>query len=199
MKMYKNQVGFIFSNHSAGSGFVMLKTNYIVTCAHVTLKECDISYSVATLEGSTRPPFKDLKIIKIDTDYDIALLESPVRISDTVTTPDFIFDVKVADHLFYMGFDTASSRDRTLAFKVNSAFVSKADSMKINKKNVRYFEFEGIALHGYSGGPVFNDKGQVIGLIKGMYKKNGKVINRAYSIIPILKGIPHLYAKRKAA
>ena len=70
-----------------------------------------------------------------------------------------------------MGFDTASSKDHMLILKVNNAFVSKVDSTKIGNKTIKYFEFEGIGLHGYSGGPIFNNKGQVVGLTKGMYKK----------------------------
>ena len=132
-----------------------------------------------------------MQIIKIDSIYDLAILESKIAIADTATSPDKFFDVKVGDHLFYMGLDTIESNKLQYAhvFKISNAYINKIGTFKVGKRTIQYFEFEGIGLHGYSGEPVFNNNGQVVGVIKGLRTKNGVIINRAYSILPIINDL----------
>jgi len=185
-----NAIGFIIINDSIynGSGFVMLKPDNVVTCAHVIDTTKQISYKVPG--KSTK--FK-LKVIKYDIENDLALLKSDVNICDTPLIPEEKFNILPGKHLFYLGYDILESNFQSKVMQANNAYVDAVGKFLSGKVNVDFIEFTGVGIPGYSGGPVFNDKGQIVGVMREAWfrqsvKGGPKVlINRAISIIPLIK------------
>jgi hypothetical protein len=62
-----------------------------------------------------------------------------------------------------------------------------------------FLEFEGHAIPGYSGGPVFDDKGELVAIMWQAWNWQGvkggpkRLINRAFTIEPLLLSEPDKY------
>lgn len=186
----KYACGIIVLNDSVyvGSGFVMLKPNYVVTCAHVVDTVRQFYFRVPKKDTT----FK-LKLIKYDIENDLALLESDFTICNKPLVPDQNFTIQPGEHIFYLGYDTMKSNAQVTTIQANGANVEAIGRFLSGKVMVDYIEFVGVGIPGYSGGPVFNDKGQVIAIMreawyrKGVKSKNEILLNRAFSIVPLLK------------
>ena len=185
----KNSVGFILNDSIySGTGFVLLKPNYVVTCAHVI----DTLKSISFVSIYVAKPFK-LRVLKYDLDNDLALLESEEAICIRPLLPALNFDIFPKQHLYYFGYDTSISDHQEKSIQVNGVYVSAIGKVQSGKAIVDFIEFPGVGIPGYSGGPVFNDNGQIVGIMREAWKKQGikggkiELINRAFSINPILK------------
>jgi S1-C subfamily serine protease len=184
-------IGFIVLDDTiySGTGLAFLKPNYILTCAHVIDSTKKIAFVNVVNE---KQQFK-LRIIKYDLDNDLALLESDEIICDEPLKPFPLFDIQPSQHIFYCGYDILASADKVKRIQFNSAYVNAIGKVQSGKMIVNFIEFVGVGIPGYSGGPVFNDKGEVIAIMREAWYKQGtkggqvQLINRAFSIGPILK------------
>src|SRR5665647_1444316 len=97
-----NSIGIIVLDDTVynGSGFILLKPNYVVTCAHVI----DTTKKISFIALHTDKPFY-LKLIKYDLANDLALLESNDSICKKPLQPTPIFNVNPSQHLFYLGYN----------------------------------------------------------------------------------------------
>jgi S1-C subfamily serine protease len=185
-----NALGFIVLDDSIfnGTGFIIIKSNYILTCAHVI----DISRKISFVSLQQDKRY-ELNLVRIDTVNDLALLNSKSEICNEPFVPCDTFNVQPGQHLFYIGYDIASSNSQMKAMKANNAYIQAVGKYFSSNKLVDFLEFVGVGKPGYSGGPVFNDQGQIVGIMReAWYKKgikggNSELINRAISIIPILQ------------
>lgn len=137
----------IYSGNSEGSGFA-IGSNTVVTNAHVIDEASDIKLS--TYSGDVY----NARVYLIDDDFDIAILS----VNDSTFTPLNIGDsnqIKVGDDIYAVG--APKSMDYTLTKGVIS-----------NKKRqigtYSYIQIDAAINSGNSGGPLFNDDGQVIGV-----------------------------------
>ncbi len=185
-----NSIGLIVLDDTMynGTGFNLLQPNYIVTCAHVI----DTTKSISFVALNSYKPFK-LKVIKYDIDNDLALLECNENICKTPLNPAPKFAIYPSQHLFYLGYNTLISTNEEKKLQVDNASVSAVGKVQSGKTVVDFIEFRGVGVPGYSGGPVFNDKGQVVAVMREAWLKQGVkggqivLINRAFSIGPIIR------------
>lgn len=189
-----SSIGYIVldENNYVGTGFVLNNKRQVVTCAHVI----DTSHVIYYTSGSFTPIVlvkHQLKLVKLLTEYDLALLESK---EDLCTRP-FInaddFNFAPNQHLFYIGYSEQSSSGSIKYVQADHAYVSSVGKTFEKDNVIDFIEFIGVGLPGYSGGPVINDKGEVIAIMREAWLKQGikggpvQLINRAISIIPITK------------
>ena len=162
-----------------GSGFVFGSNNDVVTCKHVL----DIAEGMAQTSNLVYIASDNiiyiLKQKLILTNYDIAVFSTVPKMTNT--DPFVMGDFKKLTNssgLAYIGFDIRQNH-RVIA----ASSVSFKGTDEVNGSHVDYIDFPSIAIPGYSGGGVFNSKGEIIGIIcLRIPKADGTLVTRAKSI-----------------
>jgi serine protease Do len=148
----------------AGSGFIVDPSGFVVTNNHVVKNGKDIK--VTLQDGTTlnakvvgTDPVADLAVLKVDAGHPLPSVSfgdsSEARVGDWV--------VSVGNPFGLGGTVTAgivSANGRDVPSEEHSAYVD-------------YMQIDAPINQGNSGGPTFNEKGQVIGINTAIYSPNG--------------------------
>ena len=146
-------------DESHGTGFYISSNGYMITNAHVVIGVKDgkpVLCDGVNVCKSRSTDFYDAEIVYLDAKNDLALLK--------VLTDKQIFvsfsknDVEVGDRVFAIGNSLGDGLNLLdgIVGDVNRKF-----------KSTKAFLFNALVTHGCSGGPVFNDKGEVCGVTVG--------------------------------
>lgn len=161
-----------------GTAFVAGKSKSIYTCSHVAVKDT-LWFSYI---GST---FLYRITIKYNLpSYDVAFLERTGGSQPKSLEFGHFDRVQPGDSIQYIGWDV---RYKNYVFW-NAKVLAKGSALMSENCNVDFIEFEGKAIPGYSGGPVFDKSNKVIAMIREAWSKKGVKggeqisINRAFSI-----------------
>lgn len=153
-----NYFGQPVESASSGSGFILTKDGYIVTNYHVI--ESGKTVKVTLYDNTTY----DAKIIGGDKDYDIAVLKIEATDLQAVTVGDSS-QLKVGNHVTTIGNplgELTFSMSEGIASSVNRAI--NVDGTPFNMIQVT------CAINpGNSGGPLFNQYGEVVGIVSAKY------------------------------
>ena len=165
---YQNFFGQTSSQAVSGSGFIITADGYILTNYHVIsyAVQYDYDITVMTYDGASYTA----KIVGVDSANDIAVLKidatglTPVEFgdSDTMSVGDTVYAVgnPLGELQFSMTTGHISALDRTIT--------TDESSVPINM-----FQIDAAVNSGNSGGPVYNDAGQVIGIVTAKYSDTG--------------------------
>lgn len=152
----------------AGTGFIITPDGYIMTNYHVVESAQKSEHKIQVL-------FKDkssfeAKIVGFDEDNDVAVLKidasdlSPVSIGNSD-------DIAVGDSVFAIGNPLGE-----LDFSMTSGRVSALDrsiTIERNGTAINMFQFDAAINSGNSGGPVYNESGEVIGIATAKVGSSG--------------------------
>ena len=152
----------------AGTGFIITSDGYIMTNYHVIDSAQKSEHKIQVL-------FKDkssfeAKIVGFDEDNDVAVLKidasdlSPVSIGNSD-------DIAVGDSVFAIGNPLGE-----LDFSMTSGRVSALDrsiTIERNGTAINMFQFDAAINSGNSGGPVYNESGEVIGIATAKVGSSG--------------------------
>lgn len=156
---YANIFGQRSASAVAGTGFVITADGYILTNYHVIESAQESGYKVSVL-------FKDkssyeAKIVGFDENNDVAVLK--IDASDlTPATIGNSDDIAVGDSVFAIGNPLGE-----LDFSMTSGRVSALDrsiTTDHSSAPINMFQFDAAINSGNSGGPVYNESGEVIGI-----------------------------------
>nr|WP_276133698.1 serine protease [Flavipsychrobacter sp. JY13-12] len=78
-------------------------------------------------------------------------------------------DYKLGDSFFYIGLDIRASIDKTGALQANHGKILSIGNSLINNSEIPFIEFNGVGIPGYSGGPILNTSGVVIGIMREVW------------------------------
>ena len=146
----QSQLGSNLQKIGTGSGFYVNKHGHLITSYHV-VKGC----REARISGSTKPA----KIVASDQSNDLALLLAETNPKDHAALSGN--DVsQVGSRVFVFGFPLSG----TLSSAGNFTGGSVSSSTGIGD-NLNLFQFSAPVQQGNSGGPVLNERGQVIGVV----------------------------------
>jgi S1-C subfamily serine protease len=171
-----------------GSGFVFGPSKDVVTCAHVFIGasahgETNLFYSA---QGFSAP--RQLQLKYILPRYDLAVFTvSPAVAGEPMVIGDFK-KMRPGDKIYYYGFDTRYSTPGLPAAMMNEGIVEATGSALNEGTTIDFLEFEGFGIPGYSGGPVFNEKAELVAVMREAWTKKGigggpeVLINRAFSL-----------------
>ena len=163
-----NIFGQTSSSAVAGTGFIITSDGYIMTNYHVIEPAYENNYKITVL-------FKDgtsyeASVAGFEEDGDIAVLKidandlSPVSIgnSDNIAVGDSVFAIghPLGELDFSMTSGRVSALDRSITADRNSA-------------PINMFQFDAAINSGNSGGPVFNESGEVIGIATAKVGSSG--------------------------
>ncbi len=139
---------------------------YILTTAHVLSDDRDHAYSTMKIVGSLGTTFDvslptgliyPLTLVRLGANIDIALLE-------THTYPNQNYNPV---HFCTSGSIRKGQPVHILSYPLGQSLTINSGSLT-SKDNPRgYWKVDALVTEGSSGGPVFNDTGHVIGLVKG--------------------------------
>lgn len=157
---------------SLGSGFVMDKDGYIVTNNHVVQNADEIN--IKFNDGTELPA----KIIGTDKKTDIALLkvDSPKPLEFAVFGNSSV--IRVGDRVFAIG--NPFGLNSTVTTGIVS---SKSRDIDLSNSNVvDYIQTDASINRGNSGGPMFNKRGEVIGVNTVIYSPSGGSVGIGFAI-----------------
>lgn len=187
-------IGFIVFDNDvySGTGFVLNTKRQVVTCAHVIDTTKNLFYVSGSLTSPVLVKHK-LKLINLMPEYDLALLQSDNDLCNRPLISEKSFNFIANQHLFYLGYNYTVSNDTLKSLQANNAIISSVGKTFEGTTIIDFIEFSGVGIPGYSGGPVINDEGKVVGIMREAWLKQGvkggqvQLINRAFSILPITK------------
>ncbi len=146
---------------SAGSGFVLTKDGYIVTNYHV-VKDAE-TVKVTMYNGDEY----EAKYIGGDQDYDIAVIKveatdlQPVTLGSSDT-------LNVGDHVLAVGNPLGE-----LTFSMSGGMVSSVNrAINVSGTPFNMIQTDASINPGNSGGPLFNQYGEVVGIVSAKYSSS---------------------------
>lgn len=164
---YTNVFGQTSSSAVSGTGFVVSADGYIMTNYHVIEYAYNSNNKITVL-------FKDgtsyeATIVGAEEENDIAVL----KIEATDLTPVSVGDsdsIAVGDNAFAIGNPLGE-----LDFTMTSGRVSALDRNIVtdSKYAINMFQFDAAVNSGNSGGPVYNENGEVIGVVTAKVNSSG--------------------------
>jgi 2-alkenal reductase len=172
------------SREAQGSGFVVTKSGYILTSAHVVTEVADSGK--ATEANSVYIAFRDgdrieAEIVGWDGYDDVALLRvdpkahalDPVPLGDSSR-------VRAGDPVAAMG--SPFGNEDSIAVGVVSAIRRSIDSLVSIYRVVDAIQIDAPITHGNSGGPLFDARGRVIGINAQIRSDSGNAEGVGFAI-----------------
>ncbi len=156
-------------NHSLGSGFIISEDGYILTNAHVIADADEV-----TVRLTDKRQFK-ARIVGADRRTDVALLKVDAKGLPRVTVgnPD---SLRVGEWVLAIGspfgFDNS----------VTSGIVSAKGRSLPDENYVPFIQTDVPINPGNSGGPLFNMKGEVVGINSQIYSRTGGYMGLSFAI-----------------
>lgn len=160
-RRYMDAVVLVKSDKGIGTGFVIGRHGYVLTCAHVLPVDGEVSviHSVAGTQDKTITSAAE--VLLLDDDRDLALLKlSPKADMTTVVLAkdDAVESGEEATVIGNPGLGSSEILTRTLTTGVVS-------SPRRDFEGQKYIQTSAAVNPGNSGGPMFDSHGQVIGLV----------------------------------
>lgn len=162
VKRYGDAVVTVRNAGGLGSGFIISSQGHLITNYHVVENQTKIQVTVfrAAPHGYERHEFKRVKILAIQPLRDIALLQldlselsGPLPQALTINDRD---DLRVGDLIFAIGAPLGLERS------VTQGIVS---STTRKMGHLRMIQTDASINPGNSGGPMFNARGEVVGIV----------------------------------
>ncbi len=157
-----NFFGQAVQTASAGSGFILTKDGYIVTNYHV-VKDGE-TVKVTLYSGDEY----EAKYVGGDEDYDIAVIKVEATDLQPVTLGNSD-SLNVGDHVLAIGNPLGE-----LTFSMSGGMVSCVNrAINVDGTPFNMIQTDASINPGNSGGPLFNQYGEVVGIVSAKYSSTG--------------------------
>ncbi len=183
---YYNIFGYASSSAVSGSGFIISSNGYILTNHHVIEEAAKGGYEVKVLlhDGSEYVA----SIVGYEAENDVAVLKIEAEGLSAVTIGDSD-NMKVGDSVYAVG-NPLGELQYTMTGGMVSALdreITSTDSSTGQSNTINMFQMDAAVNSGNSGGPVFNSRGEVVGIVTAKYSTSG--VEGLGFAIPINDGI----------
>ena len=158
-----------FEQQSTGSGFILSADGYVLTNAHVVDDATEVSVKL-----TDKREFK-AKVVGTDKRTDVALLKIDATGLPKVTIGD-------PDKLKVGEWVAAIGKPFGLENTITAGIVSAKGRELPNENLVSYIQTDVPINPGNSGGPLFNLKGEVVGVNSMIYSRTGGSMGLAFAI-----------------
>lgn len=171
---YTNFFGMQTTTPVSGSGFIVTTDGYIVTNYHVIEESLKGGYdvSVLTFDGTSYPA----TIVGAEEQNDVAVLKieatglSPATLgnSNNMQVGETVYAIgnPLGELTYTMTTGSVSALDREIT-------TAKTNGNTVTRVTNNMFQIDAAVNNGNSGGPVYNNKGEVIGIVTAKYASNG--------------------------
>ena len=164
---YTNFFGMTSSGAVSGSGFIISDDGYILTNYHVVEDAHKGNYDVNVMlyDGTTYLA----TIVGFEESNDIAILKIDAEDLNAATLADSN-EIKVGDTVYAVGNPLGE-----LEFSMSTGHISALDRVITTEENesINMFQIDAAVNEGNSGGPLYNNKGEVIGIVAAKYASSG--------------------------
>jgi len=169
---YTNYFGYTTSGAVSGSGFIISEDGYILTNYHVIEDAAKGGHeiSVLTHDGSEYVA----SIVGHEAENDVAVLKIEAEALSAATLGDSD-SMAVGDGVYAVG-NPLGELEYTMTSGMVSALdrdITTYDSDTGGYHTINMFQIDAAVNSGNSGGPVYNDRGQVIGIVTAKYSDSG--------------------------
>ena len=169
---YTNYFGFTSSGAVSGSGFIISPDGYILTNYHVIEDAVKGGYDVKilTYDGDEYVA----SVVGYEEDNDVAVLKIDATGLSAATIGDSD-EMMVGQSVYAVG-NPLGELEYTMTDGMVSALdreISSQDSMTGQTKTINMFQISAAINSGNSGGPVYNTRGEVIGIATAKYSDTG--------------------------
>lgn len=169
---YTNFWGYTSSSAVSGSGFIISADGYILTNYHVIEEANKGGYEikVLTYDGDTYTA----AIVGYEEDNDVAVLKIDANGFSAATIGDSD-GMKVGETVYAVG-NPLGELEYTMTDGMVSALdraISSTDSSTGVTKTINMFQVSAAINSGNSGGPIYNQRGEVIGIATAKYSSTG--------------------------
>ncbi len=149
---------FTDDGRAAGSGVIMHASGLILTNYHVVHNSNRLK---VWLYENRDKQYHEAEVIGIDPAADLALLNIDVREGDFFTVSDFEYESDIV----YAGKDViALGHPLSLNWSVSKGAINAVNRPSFLTPYVSLIQHDAVIQQGSSGGPLFNDKGNLIGI-----------------------------------
>ena len=162
-----NYFGQTSSTAVSGSGFILSEDGYIITNYHVIeyAETGDLPITVILHDGTEY----EARIVGKEDVNDIAVL----KIEASGLTPVTVGDsdaIRVGDEIYAVGNPLGE-----LDFSMSTGHISALDRVVSTEEaeDINMFQLDAAVNPGNSGGPVYNNRGEVIGVVTAKYSESG--------------------------
>lgn len=162
VRIHGDGVVMVKTPRGLGTGFIVSKTGHLITNYHVVEKETRITVTLfeKTKQGYEKKDLKKVKLLAMHPARDIALLQLDMKeLKGYKPRPVVINekgDVNVGDLIFAIG--NPLGLERTVTQGIVSSTTRTIG-------NLRFIQTDAAINPGNSGGPMFNARGEVIGIV----------------------------------
>ncbi len=160
-----------------GSGFIISSDGYIVTNNHVVENSGDIT--VTLNDGTKYKP----KIIGVDQNSDIAVLKINANKNLVAVKFGDSAKMRIGDWMIVIG------NPYGLGLSASAGILSALNRGINNGQSNDYFQTDAAINKGSSGGPVFNVKGELIGISTALFSPSGGSVGISF-IYPSSLALP---------
>jgi len=154
--------------HGEGSGFIIRPDGYIMTNAHVVNGASDVTVRMTDRREYTA------KVIGVDTKSDIAIIKINAHDLPTVKIGDSRA-LKVGEWVLAIGAPFGFENSAT-------AGIVSAKGRTLDSGYVPFIQTDVPINPGNSGGPLFNMRGEVVGINSQIYSRSGGYMGVSFSI-----------------
>jgi serine protease Do len=154
--------------HGEGSGFIIRPDGYIMTNAHVVKGATEVTVRMTDRREYTA------KVIGVDTKSDIAIIKINATDLPTVKIGDSR-QLKVGEWVLAIGAPFGFENSAT-------AGIVSAKGRTLDTGYVPFIQTDVPINPGNSGGPLFNMKGEVVGINSQIYSRSGGYMGVSFSI-----------------
>jgi serine protease Do len=160
-RRYLNAVVVVHSDKSVGTGFVVGKNGYVLTCAHVLPHDGQmiLAYNLAK-DGRTEAISTTASLVLADPVRDLALLKIEPREPLPCVVLHDGKSVETGEVITVIG--NPGLGETILTHTMTTGIVSNSDR---ELDGQRYIQTSAVVNPGNSGGPMFDSYGRVIGLV----------------------------------
>ncbi len=165
---YMNYFGMRSSAAVSGSGFIITADGYILTNYHVIedAYKAGLDVNVMTHDGTRYPA----QIVGVEADNDLAVLKIDA-VGLNAATLGNSDGMRVGDTVYALGNPLGE-----LEFSMTTVHVSAKDRSivtEVKGESITMFQIDAAVNSGNSGGPVYNARGEVVGIVTAKYKSSG--------------------------
>ena len=165
---YTNFFGMSSSSAVTGSGFVLTEDGYILTNYHV-IENAYANRSTVNVITHSGERY-DASIVGFEADNDVAVLKIDAEGLDPAVLGNSDH-MRVGDMLYAVGNPLGE-----LEFTMTIGYVSALDRLintEANTDAINMFQLDAAINSGNSGGPIYNNMGQVVGVATAKYSSSG--------------------------
>ena len=164
--VYRDRSGYEIPSVTSGSGFVITEDGYILTNYHVVQKAAENGFPVSVAFYNGVEYSGD--VISCDKSNDIALVKISATDLKAVTMGDSS-SAKVGDEVFAIG-----NPFQILEFTMTSGHISALNRLIATDESnnaIEMFQIDAAVYEGNSGGPLYNNQGEVIAIVSAKYSE----------------------------